>query len=93
MTVTNRSPFHFITDRFQNVPVPEQTPEMTEKLKADKEAGVITTEHPTDIDADNVPDAEFQRGVQQIEAITSVWSKRDLIAAYVLYVLHLICQV
>jgi hypothetical protein len=87
MVVNNRAPFHFITDRFQNVPVAEQSPEQLEKNKADKEAGVVTTTNPTDSDSESYkPDEDFQRGVQQIEAITSVWSKWHLIAAYVMYV-------
>ena len=86
MVVNNRAPFHFITDRFQNVPVAEQSSEQLEKNKADKEAGVITTTNPTDSDSESYkPDEDFQRGVQQIEAITSVWSKWHLIAAYVMY--------
>ena len=39
---------------------------------------------PVDSDADSI-DKEAQAGVQKVEATTFVWSKRDLIMAYILY--------
>jgi hypothetical protein len=70
--------FTAITDIFSNVPVAEKP-----QNELDKEAGVISTEHPVDSDSETIsPDA--QAGVQKIEAITSVWSKSHLIAAYVM---------
>jgi len=34
--------------------------------------------------ADNAPDSNDQEGIQRVEAITLMWSKKSLIAAYVL---------
>ena len=33
-------------------------------------------------------DTSAQRGVQNVQAMTLVWSKRDLILAYIMYVLY-----
>lgn len=80
-----KNPFDYrFTDKFRDVPVAEKSPEEQEKIKNDKEAGVITTNHPTDSDSDSNIDSDFQPGVKEIEAITTVWSKWHLIAAYVL---------
>ncbi|CAJ2511705.1 Uu.00g073300.m01.CDS01 [Anthostomella pinea] len=54
--------------------------------ETDKEAGLVTEQNPisdsesADVDAIS---ADAQAGVQKIEAVTKVWSKNHLIAAYV----------
>ena len=70
-------------DRFRDVPVAEKTPDEQEKIRNDKEAGVITTTNPTDSDDETI-DPDLQAGVRDMEAITTVWPKTHLIAAYVL---------
>ena len=51
---------------------------------ADKEAGVHVSEGHSDTDSDRKVETDFQHGVQASEATTIIWSKRDLIIAYVL---------
>lgn len=66
-----------------NVPVVE--PEVDEKAASDKEANVVNTEGVKESVADD-SDAislDAQRGVQDIEALTKVWTKQDIILAYV----------
>jgi hypothetical protein len=48
-----------------------------------KEAGATTDDVVSDSESDSVS-KDAQAGVQAIEATTSVWSKRDLILAYIL---------
>jgi hypothetical protein len=48
-----------------------------------KEVGVATDDAGSGSDSDAVS-TDAQAGVQAIEATTSVWSKRDLILAYIL---------
>ncbi|KAI1487056.1 major facilitator superfamily domain-containing protein [Biscogniauxia mediterranea] len=60
-------------------PVTEKTPN-----ENDKEAGVVSQQHPNDNDSDgDAISAEAQAGVKKIEATTKVWSKSHLIAAYI----------
>lgn len=53
----------------------------------DKETGVTAeqTASEPDTDDDSI-DKNAQAGVQNIEAMTKVWTKRDLYLAYILYV-------
>ena len=37
------------------------------------------------LSSDELPEKDAQAGLQQVEAITAVWSKRSLVLAYVLY--------
>lgn len=57
---------------------------------SDKEAGVAATttsqDHHHESDDESI-DKDAQAGVRAIEATTSVWSKRDLIIAYILLVM------
>jgi hypothetical protein len=47
---------------------------------------VVKTTHPVDTDSDSETiQADTQDGVKGIEAITTVWSKSHLIAAYIMY--------
>lgn len=79
-----KNPFDYrLTDKFAEVPIAEKSPEELEKIRNDKEAGVITTSHPTDSDEVSI-DSDLQAGVKEMEAITTVWTKSHLIAAYVL---------
>lgn len=48
-----------------------------------KEVGVTTDEASSGSESESIS-ADAQAGVQAIEATTSVWSKRDLILAYIL---------
>lgn len=49
-----------------------------------KNMGGSDAVHDADTDPKGIPDAtsNYQAGVRQIEAITTVWTKRDMIAAY-----------
>jgi hypothetical protein len=49
----------------------------------DKEVGVKSQDVPSDSDSDAISE-DAQRGVQNIEAITKVWSKTHLVIAYVM---------
>lgn len=52
----------------------------------DKEAGLATEQAPSsdpESDDDNI-EKDAQTGVQNIEAMTKVWTKRDLYIAYIL---------
>lgn len=56
---------------------------------AGKEKGVqATSQIPTDIASDEALDQDAQAGVQRMQALATVWSKSNLIAAYVMYVSH-----
>jgi hypothetical protein len=50
---------------------------------ADKEVGIKNQDVPTDSDTDEIS-ADAQPGVQDIEAITKVWSKTHLVLAYIM---------
>lgn len=53
----------------------------------DKEVGVATEQAPSEPDTDDdAIEKDAQVGVQNIEAMTKVWTKRDLYIAYILYV-------
>jgi len=56
-----------------------------EKSEHDKELGVSTVDdgHLSDSSEEKVA-PDFQHGVQASEAVTLIWSKRDLIIAYCL---------
>jgi hypothetical protein len=49
----------------------------------DKEVGVKAQDVPSDSDSDAIS-ADAQPGVQDIEAITKVWSKTHLVMAYMM---------
>ncbi|KAK0721309.1 major facilitator superfamily domain-containing protein [Apiosordaria backusii] len=68
-----------------NVPVVEPAPEVGEKAASDKEANVVNTEGVKESFADDsdVISVDAQRGVQDIEALTKVWTRQDIILAYV----------
>jgi len=51
---------------------------------SDKEAGLTVGGGHSDTDSDHKVETDFQHGVQAVEATTIIWSKRDLIIAYVL---------
>jgi len=51
---------------------------------SDKETGVVAGDVHSDTDSDHKVEPEFQHGVQASEATTIIWTKRDLIIAYVL---------
>jgi hypothetical protein len=59
-------------------PLPEQSGDGT-----DKEVGVGTQAVRSDSESDDAP-TDAQAGVQDIEAITKVWSKTHLIMAYIM---------
>ncbi|KAI1110177.1 siderophore iron transporter mirB [Nemania sp. NC0429] len=63
-------------------PVVEET---SPPLPGDKEAGLVTEKTPSerDTDEDSI-DKDAQVGVQNVEAMTKVWTKRDLYIAYIL---------
>ncbi|KAI3323895.1 MFS general substrate transporter [Xylariaceae sp. AK1471] len=65
-----------------------EQPVVEEKTRPDDKEGGVTTERPpssseNDTDVDSI-DKDAQAGVQNIEAITKVWTTRDLYLAYVL---------
>ncbi|KAI1324089.1 siderophore iron transporter mirB [Xylariaceae sp. FL0255] len=65
-------------------PIPEQ--ETPAALVNEKESGVATERPPSsheESDSDSI-DKDAQRGVQEVEAMTKVWSGRDLYIAYAL---------
>ncbi|KAH6990003.1 hypothetical protein EDB80DRAFT_882015 [Ilyonectria destructans] len=62
----------------------EKTPQDVENSTAnDKETGVTAKERDSSIERGD-SDADFQRGDEAIRAMTQIWTKRDLIIAYVL---------
>ncbi|KAI5925970.1 major facilitator superfamily domain-containing protein [Camillea tinctor] len=66
--------------------VPPEQPVVEEKTPSpsDKEAGVVSEQHPSDHESDNdAISSDAQAGVKKIEATTKVWSKSHLIAAYI----------
>lgn len=58
--------------------VTEQSPDDT-----DKEVGVKNQDVSTDSDTDEIS-VDAQPGVQDIEAVTKVWSKTHLVLAYIM---------
>lgn len=72
----NRSPIH--AD-----PVVADNAYPIEKI-SDKEAGTTVADSSSDTDSDHKVEQDFQHGVQASEATTIIWTKRDLIIAYVL---------
>lgn len=58
--------------------VTEQSPDDT-----DKEVGVKNQDVSTDSDTDEIS-VDAQPGVQDIEAVTKVWSKTHLVFAYIM---------
>jgi hypothetical protein len=69
--------------------VAHEQPVVEEKTRPDDKEGGLATEQPPssgekDSDVDSI-DKDAQVGVQNIEAITKVWTTRDLYLAYVLY--------
>lgn len=78
-----RNPFQAVVAQEQPV-IEEKTPSPD-----DKEVGGTAEQSPSgdsDTDVDSI-NKDAQTGVQNIEAITKVWSTRDLYIAYILYVL------
>jgi hypothetical protein len=67
---------------FNKTPAPEVVLGANEKTW-DGEATVASESQHAAIDSEAIS-AEAQKGVQGMEAITSAWTKRDLIIAYVL---------
>jgi len=65
-------------------PVEEKTPRPDDKEPGVKVEQPNNSEPEDDVDS---IDKDAQAGVQNIEAITKVWTTRDLYAAYALYVL------
>lgn len=57
------------------------TPHADANADAEKEAGIVVKDNPSS-DGDDTIDRDAQAGVQNIEAVTSVWTTRSLIAAY-----------
>jgi len=51
---------------------------------SDKETGMVVGDGLSDKDSDCKVETDFQHGVQAVEATTIIWSRRDLIIAYVL---------
>ncbi|KAK6076888.1 siderophore iron transporter mirb [Seiridium cupressi] len=71
--------------RFFNRTAPPEVPEVEEPARpVEPEKAVNKTQHPDDgFDSDAIS-GDAQEGVKDIEAMTKVWSKSHLIAAYVL---------
>jgi hypothetical protein len=73
--------------RFRNtdVPIVDQS---AEKMADDKEVGAVASPADpsihTDSDTDKIEE-DAQLGVQSIQAVTKVWTKNDIILAYITY--------
>ena len=55
-----------------------------ESLKACEKS--IPTYDATSISAEDWPDKNVQHGVQAAEAVTAIWDRKSLVAAYAMYV-------
>lgn len=75
-----------LLSRFSH-PAEVPVPETTTPVRDDKEGGTVNNEprgsETTDHDVDAI-DADAQAGVKKIEATTKVWSRSNLILAYLL---------
>lgn len=84
-----RNPFKTLITQEQPV-VEDEAPRPDDKeagVLDSKEAGLTTERRLSsepETDADSI-DKDAQAGVQKIEAITKVWTTRDLYLAYILY--------
>ena len=58
---------------------PEKTPREDEKSPP-----VYDT---TSLNSDDLPDKDVQHGVQTAEAVTTIWGKKSLVLAYIMFVL------
>ncbi len=79
-----------ILDRFAHTEAPVvEDQQVNEKRSNDKEAAVqndaVGTGSQDDRDSDEIS-TDAQTGVQGVEALTKVWTRNDLILAYITYV-------
>lgn len=92
MSAFNKS-FSKLRPRFlrQAVEEPDSTLPTTDvALGEDKTAAATSsTQDPASLNKDpELPTEDAQRGVQQVEAVTLTWSKKSLVAVFILYVLR-----
>lgn len=64
---------------------PEKTTNDQSTLREDEKS--VPTYDTASLDSDNLPDKDVQHGVQAAEAVTTIWGKKSLVLAYIMFVL------